>query len=396
MSDELQALEAAVGDFERGADLDFVDAKRLASAIDRLQAKLGQVLDRGKKRGEHQLARLSPASWAARECRLSRRLAADRLCVGKHLDSLPEVAAALSAAEIGYQAASAICHLREDLGERWPAGLELDLVGYARRFSVEHFRYTCKHAHHVIDPDGFDKAIREDFERRWLEISPLLDGMYSLDGVLDPVTGAAFRAALESLAGPRGPEDTRNRGQRMADALGELLDHHMNEGRLPRRKGVRPHITLTTTLQGLKDEVGQPAAELESGVQISNQTVERLTCDCTMSRVLLADSMVVDVGRATRTIQPALRRALQRRDRGCRWPGCDRPVSWSTPHHVEFWSRGGPTNLSNLVLLCHYHHRLVHEEGWQVIRAGEQFRFIPPEHLGTRFARGPDLLRRAA
>src|SRR5438105_3274666 len=131
-------------------------------------------------------------------------------------------------------------------------------------------------------------------------------------------TGAAFRTALDALALWRGPEDTRNHGQRMADALAELLDHHMNEGKLPRRKGVRPHVTLTTTLEGLKGELGQPAAELELGLPISGKTVERLACDCTMSRVLLADSVVVDVGRATRTISPATRRALQVRDRGCR------------------------------------------------------------------------------
>ena len=177
----------------------------------------------------------------------------------------------------------------------------------------------------------------------------------------------------------------------MADALAELLDHHMNEGRLPRRKGVRPHVTLTTTLQGLKDELGAPAAELELGMQISGKTVERLACDCTMSRVLLADSVVVDVGRATRTVSPATRRALRHRDKGCRWPGCDRPVGWSTPHHIEFWSRGGSTDLDNLVLLCHYHHRLVHEQEWQVVRVGDEVHVIPPEQLRTIFTRGPDV-----
>src|SRR5438270_9667131 len=194
-----------------------------------------------------------------------------------------------------------------------------------RRFSVENLRLCCRHARHVADPDGFDRDCEEDFERRWLQVDPMLDGMHSVDGVLDPVTGAAFRTALDALALWRGPEDTRNHGQRMTDALAELLDHHMNEGRLPRRKGVRPHVTLTTTLEGLKDELGQPAAELELGLPISGKTVERLACDCTMSRVLMADSVVVDVGRATRSVSPATRRALQVRDRGCRWPGCDRP-----------------------------------------------------------------------
>src|SRR5256884_474258 len=378
MSDQLEKLEAAAQDFCSEADFDFVDPKRLAAIIDGLQGVLCKVLDRGRKRGDFQLDRLSPASWAGRPLGLAHHSAADRLCVGKHLDSLPETSAALVKGEIGYQAASALCHLREQLGEKWQPDNEAQMVGYARQFSVEHFHACCRHARHVADPVGFDKDCAEDFERRWLKVDPMLDGMHSVDGVLDPVTGAAFRTALDSLAQWRGPEDTRNHGQRMADALAELLDHYMNEGRLPRRKGVRPHVTLTTTLQGLKDELGAPAAELELGMPISGTTVERLACDCTMSRVLLADSVVVDVGRATRTVSPATRRALQQRDKGCRWPGCDRPVSWSTPHHLEFWSRGGSTDLDNLVLLCHYHHRLGPGEERRGGRSAGGGPIIPP------------------
>jgi len=391
MSDALDELEAAVREFRGSADLDFVDPGRLSALIDGLQGDLCRALDRGRRRGEHQLARLSPASWAARTCAMSRNSAGDRLCVGKHLDALPETSSALAKGEIGYQAAAAICHLRDQLGDKWESENEALMVDNARRFSVENLRMCCRHARYVADPDGFDKDSQEDFERRWLKVSPMLDGMHSVDGVLDPVTGAAFRTALDSLAVWRGPEDTRNHGQRMADALAELLDHQMNEGRLPRRKGVRPHVTLTTTLQGLKGEIGAPVAELELGLQISAKTVERLACDCTMSRVLLADSKVVDVGRATRTVPPATGRALRLRDRGCRWPGCDRPVSWSTPHHIEFWSRGGATDLDNLVLLCHYHHRLVHEGEWQVVRVGDEIHVIPPERLRTIFTRGPDV-----
>jgi hypothetical protein len=391
MPDELQRLESAVHEFERRADDDEVDPKRLSALIDRLQARLCRVLEQGRQRGDYQLARLSPTSWAARTCGLSRTSAADRLCVGRHLAALPEVGAALAAGEIGYHAASAICHLRDELGPRWEPESESEIVSYARRFSVEDVRRLCRHVRYVADPDGCERDAEEDFERRWLQVSPMLDGMHAVDGVLDPVTGAAFRSALDALALWRGAEDRRSHGQRMADALAELLDHHLNKGRLPRQNGVRPHVTLTTTLQGLKREVGAPAAELEPGILISQQTVQRLGCDCTMSRVLLADSMVVDVGRATRTVNPALRRALQKRDRGCRWPGCDRPVNWTNPHHIEFWSRGGKTNLSNLLLLCHFHHRLVHEGGWQVVKAGDEFHFVPPDHLNIGLARGPGL-----
>ena len=153
---------------------------------------------------------------------------------------------------------------------------EEEMVSFARRFSVEHLRICCRHARAVADPEGFEKDSERDFERRWLEVSPLLDGMHSVDGILDPVTGAAFRAALDSLAVWRGPDDRRNHGQRMADALGELLQHHLDEGRLPRKNGVRPHITVNTTLEGLKGELGAAAAELPGGMPISRKTVLHL------------------------------------------------------------------------------------------------------------------------
>ena len=271
MLDDLEKLESAVRAFELEADDDFVDPKRLAVVIDRLQAKLCKVIDRARRRGDHQLARLTPTSWVARTCGLSRSAAADRLCVGKHLDSLPEVGDALAKGEIGYQSASAICHLREQLGDKWDPANEAETVDYARNFSVENLRLLLRQARYAADPEGFEKDAEDDYERRWLEVSPLLDGMHAVEGVLDPVTGAAFRTALESLALWRGEGDTRNHGQRMADALGELLDHHLNQGRLPRKNGVRPHVTLTTTLENLKREVGSPAAELERGMPISSR-----------------------------------------------------------------------------------------------------------------------------
>ena len=141
----------------------------------------------------------------------------------------------------------------------------------------------------------------------------------------------------------------------------------------------------------MKGELGVPAADLELSLPISTRTLGRIACDSTISRVLLADSMVIDVGRATRVVSAPTRRALRARDHGCRWPGCDRQVNWSTPHHIVAWSRGGPTKLPNLVLLCYFHHRLVHEGGWQVVQVGPEFRFVPPDRVVFRRARGPGL-----
>jgi hypothetical protein len=304
--------------------------------------------------------------------------AADRLCVGTQLEELPQVAAALASGEIGYQSASVLSHLREKLGDRKDLFDEEEMLGYAREFSVSGLPKLCHLAWHVVDPDGFFKESEENYSRRRLHISQMSDGMYAVDGLLDPLTGASLKTAADALAKRKGPEDERTYSQRVHDAVGELVNHAMDRGTLPRRNGVRPHINLTTTIEGLKNELGAPPADLELSLPISTRTLERITCDSTMSRVLLADSMVIDVGRATRTASAPTRRALRTRDKGCRFTGCDRSVDWTNPHHIVHWSRGGPGDRENLVLLCYYHHRLVHEGGWQVIKAGREFRFHPP------------------
>ncbi len=386
----LSKLEEAVRDFHRDHEPSDDDPKRLRAVVDALELEFSCMLRRAQQRGDHLLdGNITAASWISRTCGMSVNSAADRVCVGEQLESLPKVAAALSSGEIGYQSTSVLCHLRDQLGDQRDLFNEDEMLDFARRYSVFDLRMFCRVARHVADPDGFFKEAEENNLRRRLHISLMSDGMHAIDGILDPECGSAVRATLDSLAKRRGPEDRRTHSQRMHDALAELTHHSMDEGKLPRRNGVKPHVTVTTTLEGLKNEVGAPPADLELSLPISTRTLERIACDCTISRVLLADSMVIDVGRATRVTSAPRRRALRVRDKGCRFPGCDRPVNWSTPHHIVAWTRGGPSSLHNLMLLCHYHHRLVHEGGWQVIKTGREFRFLPPDRVVMRRARGP-------
>jgi hypothetical protein len=368
-----------------------VDLKRLRAVIDALEGAFAVEARHVQQTGAHLAdGAASVVGWISQTCGMSATSAADRVCVGQQLESLPKIAAALGSGEIGYQSASLLCHLRDWLGDKQDLFVEEEMLDHARNHSVASLRYLCRIARHIVDPDGFFNEAEADYSRRRLHISQMADGMHAIDGVLDPAGGAALRTALESLAKRLGPDDDRSHKQRMADAVAELAHHAMDEGRLPKRNGVKPHVTVTTTLEGLKNEVGAPPADLELSLPISTRTIERLACDCTISRVLLADSTVIDVGKATRVVSAPTRRALRVRDRGCRWPGCDRQVNWSTPHHIIAWStRRGPTNLPNLVLLCFYHHRLVHEGGWQVVKAGREFRFLPPERVVMRRVRGP-------
>jgi hypothetical protein len=369
-----------------------VDLKRLRVVIDSLEGEFSAEARRCQETATHLAdGNANLVTWVGRLCGMSATSAADRLCVGTQLESLPKVAAALRTGEISYQSTSLLCHLRDQLGEKRELFDEDQMLGLAREHSVTSLRYLCRVARHVADPDGFFNDAEADFTLRRLDISHMADGMYCVDAILDPETGAAFRTALDTLAKRLGPDDERSRKQRMADSVGELVQHAMDEGRLPRRNGVRPHISLTTTIEGLKNELGAPPADLELSLPISTRTLERLACDCTLSRVLLADSMVIDVGRATRTVSAPMRRALRVRDRGCRWPGCDRQVNWTNPHHIEFWAKGGASRLANLVLLCFFHHRLVHEGGWQVVKVGPEFRFVPPDRVVFMRARAPGM-----
>ena len=388
---ELDNLMAAIRVFLDREDRP-TDLKVFRAGIDALEGDFATQTREVRRVGGHlAYGAASVVTWIGRTCGMSSSSVADRLCVGAQLESLPKIALALRSGEISYQSTALLCHLRDQLGEKRELFDEDEMLDLARQHSVGSLRYLCRYAQHVADPDGFYKEAEADFTRRRLDISQMGDGMYCLDAILDPEAGAALRTALDSLAKRLGPDDDRSHKQRMADSLNELVHHAMDEGRLPKRNGVRPHINLTTTVEGLKNELGAGPADLELSLPISTRTLERLACDCTMSRVLLADSMVIDVGRATRTVSAPMRRALRVRDRGCRWPGCDRQVNWTNPHHIDHWATGGPNRLPNLVLLCFFHHRLVHEGGWQVVKVGREFRFVPPDRVVFRRARAPGM-----
>jgi len=139
-------------------------------------------------------------------------------------------------------------------------------------------------------------------------------------------------------------------------------------------------LQVTATLDTLLQRCGAPAADVELSLPISAAAVERLACDCSLTRILLGpESQVIDVGRSRRVISPAQRRALRVRDKTCQWPGCDRPASYTSAHHLVHWIRNGPTDLDNIVLLCHRHHWMVHEGGWQIVRREDRgYNVVPP------------------
>src|SRR5256885_2939961 len=234
----------------------------------------------------------------------------------------------LSTGEVGFQATSVVCHLQERVGEAGASIDEEEWVEKARRLSIKELSCEAASTWHAIDPAGFELKVEEAHERRQLFISECGD-MYRIDGWLELSAGAAVKTAIDSLSAPLGADDSRRPKQRRADALTELAHHALDSGVLPERNGARPHVAVHTTIEGLKGELGAPASELGGGTPISSKTVQRLACDGVLHRVLKADSMVVDVGRAKRTAQPAQWRGPPAPPNTPAWPGWRPPLRWA-------------------------------------------------------------------
>ncbi len=323
---------------------------------------------------------VSPFACIKARCHMSGGAVSARICAGEELERLDKSVAAVEAGEIGFAHFAQIANTSAKVGERLD---ETTLLRHARKEGVAKFRETCIHARHAADPEGVVEEEVEGVEMRELTLTDTDDGLVAVSGMLDKVGGAALRTALEPLAKRMGKDDRRRYPRRLADALVEFSMNALE----------RSQLQVTTSLETLLGLTGAPAAEMEFSLPISSKAVERLACDSSVTRILLgSDSTVIDVGRSKRTVSGPARRALDARDGHCQWPGgCDRPAKWSAAHHVVHWIHGGSTDLSNLILLCHRHHWLVHEGKWQLVRSNDgRMLAIPPATEFQRLARGPD------
>jgi hypothetical protein len=337
---------------------------------------------------------VSPVDWIRHECRMSARAATDAVSVGEQADALPASVEAVTEGRIGFAHLALLAGCAGAIRASATGGGfdEAPLLARALEHSVSRFRHDCAHARHAADAREFLREQVDAVEARSLELLRCDGGAVVVRGFLDAVGGATLRTALEPLARRAGADDGRLRDRRLADALVELAAHHLGNACASGRPGQSAHLQVTASLETVRGLMGASAGELGFAGPIPAATVQRLACDANIARVVLgSDSAVLDVGRARRLPSGATRRALQVRDRGCAWPGCDRPPSWTAAHHLHHWAHGGATDLSNLVLLCHRHHWLIHEGGWQLVREQDgALATIPPIPEYLQSARAPD------
>jgi len=375
-------------DLERIGD----EIAELSAHLDAATARLLDLIREFDARGGWGNGFRSCAAWLSWRVGLDPAAARERVRVARALGGLPRLAQALARGELSYSKVRALTRIAAPETEE-----RLLVVGQAG---------TAEHVERIVRGWRWVDRAEEvrDTERRHrgraLHVYQDDDGMVIVRGRLEPEVGAVFMRALAmaretlrasgsadmstknvSAEAPTGrdtwtgnvsTEDVQSEAptfeQQQADALGLLAETALHHGMDPGAPAEHFQVVVHVDAAVLTDGRGQ--AILEEGARVSAETSRRLACDA--SRVIMRhdpDGRVTEVGARTRTIPPALRRALQHRDRGCRFPGCG--VRFGQGHHIHHWAHGGPTTLSNLTMLCRRHHRAVHEEGYGLQRLAD-------------------------
>jgi hypothetical protein len=267
------------------------------------------------------------------------------------------------------------------------AEAEASLISMAGQLPAHHLRKLGERILAHVAPEIAERAeeaaLRQSESRarrrRFLTLSLPDDGVVRVSGVLGVEEAAIVRAALDPLCHPI-PGDQRNAPQRRADALVDVCRIALRTGDLPADGGEPAQLSVTIGFDPLRARLGKGL--LPDGDRVSAATARRMACDARILPFVLGGaSQVLDAGRSRRLAHGPLRRALTVRDRGCAFPGCDRPARWCDAHHIVCWTDGGSTDLDNLVLLCRHHHRLIHDPagGWQIsLDAHRHPVFTPP------------------
>ena len=350
------------------------------------------VAEYDRRRGWELGGHRSCAHWLAFRTGIDLGAAREKVRAARALAGLPGTSAAMQRGELSFSMVRALTRVATPQNET-------DLLELARGCTAAQLERVVR---------GFRLGSRQDeaererarHEARTFSLFPDEEGMIQVRGRLTPEQGALLMRAVEAASdalfrewGPAsasersGPAEghehvsaetsARAAAQRRADAIALLADRALAAGfggggpdahdaPLSGTRAERYQVVLhvdADTLAESDSSLGR--SELEDGTRVSAETSRRLACDASVVAIRRGkNGGTLDVGRRTRTVPPAIRRALEARDRGCRFPGCG--LRFTDAHHVRHWADGGETKLENLILLCSHHHRHVHEAGWTV------------------------------
>ena len=387
---------------------------RLRGRLDAVESSLIGELDHRRCYADD--GAVSAKAWLAHETGIARGAAGARVLLAKRLRRMPQTAEALRAGGVTEAHARSMGRC---LTPRTVAAFERDeamLVGVAEQLEADDFDVAVTHWLRLHDAEGADPgAGRESTVRA----SRTLDGRVRIDGDLDCGDGAELLAELDAVrdelwrADQRledgDPLKARSHSERTAAALIEMarrsstvrspdrLDDSEPESVPPNPEpaggdtvegeapgGGRPRRPQLLVVVDLDERTGTSSAALEDGTLLPREVLERWSCDASWARVVMSGrSLPIDLGAATYSPSAAQRRALIARDRRCVVPGCRRPPRWCEAHHVVPWPHG-PTDLSNLVLMCARHHKVIHAGGLMLVRGDDRWQVVRPDGTPLR------------
>ncbi len=329
---------------------------RLAGSLD----AAGLAAERGYK---------STAAFVRDGCDMTARHAAELVAVARGLRRCPATAQAVAAGTVSFDKAQIILRSAASISESGQAEkAERIMLDAAPGLDAALLRQLGEELAYRADPEAAEEAERRRFEKRHLSLGLTLDGTGTLTGACgDAASFEIVRTAAEVFGVPGGACDTRTAAQRRMDGLVTACKIALDSAKAPARHGAAPHVTILLRDETLSRSGQAPPARTGHGAALTARQVLSMCCDAQVTPIRWADGLPLDVGRASRTEPPGLRRALEARDRTCRWTGCDALASWCTGHHIRGWARGARTCLAEMVLLCHvHHHYFIHMLGWTI------------------------------
>ena len=363
-----------------------------------------------RRKGWNQWGVHSCAHWLNWKCGIGMIAAREKVRVARSLESFPRIGAAFRRGEVSYSKVRAMTRVATPENEAY-------LLHIARHATAAHVERLVS-GYRRVQRSAERRRADAVHEARALTFRHDDDGALVLEARLPPEMGAVVLDALaaagealyrrrrafsengrgdDSAESPPGPaeelprdpdtpwwardvHERQPRAARRADALVLMAESLLAHGAASRPAGERHQVVLHVDAEVLADPGSPGRSEIQQGPALAADTARRLACDAGVVRIVEdGDGRPLDVGRRTRSIPPAIRRALRARDGGCRFPGCT-ARHFVEGHHVEHWADGGTTGLGNLVQLCRFHHRLVHEGGFGVQVTGDQrFTFTRPD-----------------
>ncbi len=323
----------------------------------------------------------SCAHWLNFKCGLNLGAAREKVRVAHALKTLPHIAAAMARGELSYSKVRAISRVA-------CAATEETLLMIALHGTAHHVETVVRHYRRAQQAEQLSREARQQANRSlhyWYDD----DGSLVIKARLPALGGAmvvkALEAAMQEVPAAElciafDEEQPLSFQERRADALAMLGENYLRRRAAASSVSAdRYQVVMHVDVETLKEQTAG-RCHIDQGPSIPAETVRRITCDSTLVQILETEQgEPLDVGRKTRSIPPAIRRALNARDSGCCFPGCTYR-RYLDAHHVVHWANGGETNLSNLVTLCRRHHRLVHEGGIAVApRSSGGWRFLKPD-----------------